>query len=824
MLITSAVYALAGLSFLIMGLETFRSERRQKANILFFLSCGSLALWSGLVAGVMLSETVERALAYRQFAVLFWSFAYSFYLHFIIVLTMSDGRSGRNVSVIRTILKTAVIYTPSVFSIYLYYFKEPSTLEEMVKIPLGWAYLNLPRNLLWDNYFLVFYLVYIIASIFALMFWKRRSTFQRVKKMVNVIVWSTVGALVVGTITDFLLPLTSENPLPPLGVLVSLIPIIGVRVAITKYKILQLNPFGMVKDILRNMKEGLVLVNLNSIITEVNPEAEKLLGYKENELKGVPVSEIVQVSTISQSISADDSSEHEMITKSGELLPVMLTSETLQDPWGDPVGTMMLFRDVTAFRNIHQELKKSHDLLEKRVLERTSRLADINQNLESEIVKRIQMEEKIRSLSSKDQLTGLGNRRVFIEWLEKELFETRNSRDKLAVYCINIDAFSMVNNTFGHLQGDVLLKKIAEMMKAILGSYAYIARSEGDDFLVLRRISDEAESLFADVDLIRSVFKDPFILSGREITITATIGISIAPDDAQTSDSLIKNAEIAMAVARKEGHDQYEFFKPELKNSVNEEMQLSNDLYQAVEKEEFELYFQPQIDPLTARIKGMEALIRWNHPALGIISPGVFIPISERTTLILKIGEWVLRKACQQLRVWRDQGYTNLVIAVNVSIKQLANERLYNQIVQVLEETGIPASSLEIELTESVLIQKTSDAVGEISRIRNLGVQIAIDDFGTVFSSLNYLKMLSLDRLKIAREFVVGIGNSPVDEAIISSMIVLGRSMDLEIIGEGVETKEQLDFLIARSCDTIQGYYYSRPIPVDDMTALLESQ
>ncbi len=807
-----------------MGLETFRSERKQKANRLFLLTCGTLAVWSFLVSGVMLSETAEQALRYRRYAVFFWSITYSIYLHFIIVLTGSGEHSKTKRKPIRAVFKMLLLYIPGLFSIYLYYFHTPSTIEEMVRISYGWAYLNLPRNFIWDNYFLILYLTYIIASIFALYLWQKRSTLHRMKKMARIIIFSTIAALLVGTITDFLLPLTSENPFPPLGVLVSLIPIIGVRSATSRYRLLQLNPFGTVKDILQNMKEGLLLVNLNSVVVEVNREANTLLGYEAGELVGVQLSDLLKEVDTMQKEGTEGTEEFELVTKSGRYLPVMLTSETLRDEWGDPLGTLVLFRDITEFKNIHAQLRKSHTLLERRVLERTSKLTAINQNLENEIVKRIQMEEKLRSISYRDQLTGLANRRLFTEWLEKAIFEADDTVDRLAVYSINLDAFKMVNDTFGHLQGDAILKSLAERMRQILGSYANIARSEGDNFLILSRYKNDSESLFTDVDLIRSIFKDPFTLGGREIFISSTMGISTFPEDSRSADSLIKNAEIAMAEAIETGHDQYEFFKPELKSSINNEMQLSNDLYQAVERGEFELYYQPQINPHSGVIEGMESLIRWNHPTRGLVPPGMFIEIAERNTLILKVGEWVLRSACSQLKKWRDLGYTDLVLAVNVSIKQLLSGKLSETIHQVLEEEGVPPSALEIELTESVLITRTSSAIEEIARVRALGVKVAIDDFGTVYSSLNYLKMLPLDRMKIAREFVVGIGNSDVDEAIIAAMIVLGRSMNLEIIGEGVETLEQLEFLKARSCDLIQGYYYSKPIPVDIMTTLLNSQ
>lgn len=612
----SMIYALASIAYLVMGVETYRSERRQKANILFFMSCAALSLWAFFVSMVMISESVEHALVFRQMAVVFWSFTYALYLHFIILLTMSDGGARRKVNGYRAFLKMLVLYAPALFSIYLYDFKEPSTIEEMVRLPYGWAYLNIPRNFLWDNYFLIMYLSYIATSIVALIMWRKRTTLQRVRSMVRMIVASTVAAIFVGTITDFLLPLTTENLLPPLGVLVSLIPVIGVRAATSRYRMLQLNPFGTARDILQSMKEGLLLVNLNNVIVEVNQEAGNLLAYTVDELIGSPCHQLIEGCDKRKITLINGSSEQEMVKKGGETLPVMLTSETLRDKWGDLIGTLFLFHDLTEFKRIHAELKKSHDLLERRISERTSRLATINQNLENEIVKRIQMEEKIRVITYKDQLTGLANRRLFTDRLEKAIFDAENAGHKLAIYSLNIDAFKMVNDTFGHLQGDSLLLAIAERMKTVYGSHTTVARNEADDFLIFRKYSSDSVSLFGDVDKVRSVFQKPFVLNGKELYITSTIGISIYPDDGDIADSLIKNAEIAMDAAIGIGYDQFDFFKPELKKAMSEEMELANDLYKAIEQNQFELYYQPQ------ETNGRQRLEAWKPSSGGIIPNG----------------------------------------------------------------------------------------------------------------------------------------------------------------------------------------------------------
>ncbi len=824
--ITGSIYILASVAYLLMGVETFRTERKQRANLLFFLTCIALALWSFSVAGVMLSESLAQALFFRRIAVLFWSVIYSIYFHFIVVLTRSSEEPTRWSnwsSRITMALKMIIVYTPALFSIYLYFFREPSTAEEMVRTSFGWAYLNLPRNFLWDNYFLLLYLFFILASIIALLFWGRRTRLRRIKYLVRVIVGSTIIALAVGTITDFLLPLTTGNLFPPLGVLVSMIPIIGVRFASVRYRMLQLNPFGTAREILQNMQEGLMLITLNNRIVNANREAERLLLYGQDELDGLQYCDLFPEGCMEGIISINGSREGRLLRKDGSTLPVMLTIETLRDRWEDPIGTLMLFQDLTDLKNIQSELEASRDLLKQRVKERTSRLSAINQDLENEIVNRIQMENKIRSFAYNDQLTGLANRKLFTDRLEQAIFDAEKSQTNLAVFFLNLDAFKVVNDTFGHLLGDSLLSEIARRLKGFFGETKTIARSGSDHFLLLSRFTGNAELLYHEVNEIRSIFKEPFVLNGRDLLLTTTLGISIYPGDGEHAAELIKNAELAMFEAKSAGHNTFEFFTSELNAAITEEMEISNDLYLALERDEFELYYQPQVNPLREQIAGVEALIRWNHPVRGLLSPDKFIGIAEKSNLILRIGEWVLREACMQLRKWHDAGHTDLLMAVNLSINQLTNGGLEGIIRQVIDEAGIHPASLEIELTESILITKTETAIRDLSKIREMGVQIAIDDFGTVYSSLSYLRKLPLDRMKIAREFVMGIGKHTVDEAIISAIIVMGRSMDLEIIAEGVEYQEQLEFLKARSCDIIQGFYYSRPVPSEALTAMLES-
>ncbi|SPF55898.1 putative Diguanylate cyclase [Candidatus Desulfosporosinus infrequens] len=442
--------------------------------------------------------------------------------------------------------------------------------------------------------------------------------------------------------------------------------------------------------------------------------------------------------------------------------------------------------------------------------------------LENQIKVIIAKEEEVYQLAFNDHLTGLPNRRLFYDRLGQAILHAARNEQSFEILFLDLDGFKMINDTMGHAMGDELLKKVAERLSNTLRNNDVIARVGGDEFLILIHNAPNKESIEKVCKNIINVIKEPFEFPTNEIYITTSIGVSIYPQDGDNVETLVKNADIAMYVAKENGKGKYAFCNELMKKNLDEVMMLSNDLYRALESNELEIYYQPQVDSRSGSIIGMEALLRWNHPKLGLIGPCDFIPIAEKTGLIVSIGEWVLRTACTQTKAWQDSGFPNLSIAVNLSVNQISSRKLVNQVSKILIETGISPKYLELEITESIFMKDISAIVDTLKELKSLEIRIAIDDFGTDYSSLSYLKKLPLDRIKIAKTFIDGINLNHIDESIISAIIVLGKRLGLDLIAEGVETEGQLQFLQTQMCDEIQGYYFYRPMPVQEIDKLFQ--
>lgn len=427
--------------------------------------------------------------------------------------------------------------------------------------------------------------------------------------------------------------------------------------------------------------------------------------------------------------------------------------------------------------------------------------------------------ENLRHMAFYDSLTGLPNNRSFIKSLNKAIATPGRPA---AVLFVDIDNFKNINDISGHGVGDRLLKEIAKRLSNCVNNRGIVSRQGGDEFLILfsgnivrKDISFIAESILKELSR-------PFNIKGYETNITASIGISIYPDDGRSSTSLVKNADIAMYSAKEKGKNNYQFYYSALSSLIVDRIQLERDLRKALEQKEFVLYYQPQIDLNTGLIIGTEALIRWKHKKHGVISPVKFIPVAENTGLIIPIGLWILRTACKQTKAWQEAGFTNIHVAVNLSARQLQGFEFVATVNGILKETGLDPGCLQLEITESTLMQNVDTVVSMLQDLKALGVQIALDDFGTGYSSLTYLQKLPIDLIKIDRSFVWGVTNNQNDKAIVDLLIELAKRLNLRIVAEGVETKEQLAFFQARRCDATQGYLYSKAVPTEELAHLLK--
>ena len=436
-------------------------------------------------------------------------------------------------------------------------------------------------------------------------------------------------------------------------------------------------------------------------------------------------------------------------------------------------------------------------------------------SISADISERKDAEQNIQSLAYYDVLTGLPNRTLLHDRLGQLIAASHRDKQRFALLFLDLDRFKYVNDSMGHTVGDRLLQAVAVRLQECVREGDTVSRIGGDEFIVLLRETD-ADNAARVAGKILSVLVTPYDIGDLQIATHASIGISIYPDNAEDIDTLIKYADVAMYRVKEEGRSNFQFFTPEMNFHADKLFSMEKDLRLAMEHKEFLLHYQPQINLKYGRICGVEALIRWQHPGSGLIAPDEFVSVAEETGQILPIGEWVLRTACQQLAMWRKQGLPIFPIAVNLSIRQLRQPDLAQLVATILEETGLGAHDLELEITEGLMMGETQAAMTFLDQMHVLGVHLSVDDFGTGYSSLSYLKRLPLDKLKIDQSFVRDITTDENDAAIVRSIIGLGHQLNLQVVAEGVETPEQVDFLLIRGCNEMQGYYFSQPLSADE--------
>lgn len=450
-----------------------------------------------------------------------------------------------------------------------------------------------------------------------------------------------------------------------------------------------------------------------------------------------------------------------------------------------------------------------------------------------DITERKQAEDQISYLAYHDSLTGLPNTLLFKDRLEQGIIHAARNKHKLAVLFLDLDRFKLINDTMGHGVGDKLLQSTSDRLLECVRNTdsigtnstqkfsSSVARMGGDEFTIMLENVDGPQAVRRICKRITKLISQPLNLDGQEVYTSTSIGIALYPNDGSTVDTLLKNADAAMYHAKEQGRNNFQFYTESMNQASAERLELENNLHRALQNNELMLHYQPQVDVTSGDIVGMEALIRWNHPEKGFISPVVFIPVAEETGMIIEIGEWVIREACKQGAAWISAGYKPVKISVNLSAKQLKDDQLNVIITKILLETGMPVKYLGIELTESAIILEPEVALSRLNKIKKLGIQLSLDDFGTGYSSLSYLKRFPIDTLKIDQSFIRDIKIDHEAAALVKAIIAMAHSMGMDVIAEGVEHKEQLEFLGANNCDTMQGFFFSKPVPPDEFEKML---
>ncbi|MFJ2364978.1 EAL domain-containing protein [Pseudomonas sp. NPDC087697] len=539
--------------------------------------------------------------------------------------------------------------------------------------------------------------------------------------------------------------------------------------------------------------EGIVIFDPNYALIAVNQAFSRVTGYQIEDLLGRNVVELPcsrdarrHYSAIHQALEQHGSWQGELVEarKNGELYPQWLQLNVVRDIRGNVSHIVGFFADLSARR---------------------------------------ESEERMRYLTHYDELTGLANRSLFRERLHEAHQRVRQGGRSLALLHINLDRFKLLNDSLGHEIADQMLQKMARRLVNALPEADTIARLSGDEFAVLFDAYGNLSSLARVATRLSTKLRLPLTVEGHELVVSASMGISMLPDNAREISALVSQSNMAMQHAKHLGGNNFQFYTDSLQASTLERLQLENQLRKAIEEKQLKVFYQPKLCLTTGRLNAAEALVRWDHPTMGRVPPGDFIGLAEETGLIGPIGEFVLRQACWQACEWQRQGLEPIRVSVNLSVHQLRQGKLVSLVRQVLEETGLAPHNLELELTESQLLDSVEHIIATFQQLRDLGVKLAIDDFGTGYSSLSYLKRIPVDYVKIDQAFIRGLGEGGEDEAITRAIIAMAHGLSLKVVAEGVERPEQLEFLKAELCDEVQGYLISRPVEAFAVAELLRA-
>ena len=547
---------------------------------------------------------------------------------------------------------------------------------------------------------------------------------------------------------------------------------------------------------LDSIGDAVVTTDARGILRYLNPVAEFLLGGAAAAPRGQLLNVVFQIADerdhytgidlvalcLEQSQPVKLSEPAFLVNRTGQKYAIRASAAPLRDPQGRIAGVVLTFSDITETRRLTEQMMYQ---------------------------------------ATHDALTQLPNLDLLRDRLRQAIARAQRAGYNLALLFVDLDHFKKVNESLGHTAGDALLRAVAARLLDCARKEDTIARVGGDEFICVLDALHEEDRIMSFAHKILKILKSPFQLEGHECFVTASIGVCLFPRDGEDVETLLKNADTAMYRAKENGRDNIQFYARDLHVRTLERLVMEQDLRRALERQELELYYQPQLDLRQSRIIGVEALMRWRHPQRGLVSPLDFVPLAEETGLIETIGEWVLRTACQQAKTWRRQGLPMLRMAVNMSPRQFLRPGVASMVTRILQETGLEPRCLDLEITESLVMKDVTGSIAIMHALKGVGVKLSIDDFGTGYSSLSYLKQFPIDQLKIDKSFLHEIAASEEDAAITLAIIAMAHSMRLTVIAEGVEDETQLAFLRTNQCDEIQGYYLSRPVPAHEIPALL---
>ncbi|KEI04285.1 diguanylate cyclase [Clostridium botulinum] len=808
--ISSIIYFLTGIYIL-------KKDRKSSTNKTFFLLCTVTCCWAFGYCMMLITEDIYCVNIFRIISSVGWCFIHGTLLEFAIAISCGGKKE------ISYIKKIILYIFPLIFFIRN---AMNSPHDVIVKTNMGFVDIC-PIDLIFV-FLVVYYMFCVLCGIFIIHKWGKNSNKNREKKQAVVLNITIIIAFVLGTLTNVILPIYKINTFP-WGIFFTYIPIFGMWYSIITYKMLSITPAYVSDYIFKSVNEPIFFLEQDLIIKNANKAAISMSKYNIVELQQKSFNTLIKESKIDLNKLLKknymNNLEVNLVSKDNKSTECILSARIVYDDFKDILGIVIILYDISERKNAEKTLRNYNIRLVKKVKQRTLKLEESNKILQKEILDRKIAEEKIRYMLYNDELTKLPNRLYFRNYINEMLIKYKKNCGYFAIMFLGIDNFKLVNDTLGHNKGDELIKQFSNRIKEVIDDKYLFARGGGDEFLLLINNMDKEE----DTDTIKKilsninkVLKNPFIIENEEQFITISVGVAFYPDDGQDEETLLKSADTAMYEAKSCGKNDLKCFSLEVRKRLIEKTIMKNNLYRALEREELEIYYQPQVDILKNKIVGFEALLRWKFNDEQI-SPNKFIPIAEDTGLIVSIGYMVIKEACRTVKKWNNITKEKFTMAINISFKQLYEPNFVKKVKCILREIELDAEYIEFEITERVAIKQNKDVFNTIQELKKMGIKISIDDFGTEYSSFMNIKKISIDKIKIDMQFIKNVPHEKKDSAIVSSIIDFSHNLGLKVIAEGVETKEQLEYLTYKKCDEVQGFLYYKPKPSYEIEKIIKN-
>jgi len=700
-----------------------------------------------------------------------------------------------------------LIYVPSIIFFISNLIYSPS--ETLVKEYYGWIDIYPATSI--GGIYTLYILIFLITGLVLIFLAGKNSKKNRIKTQMKIIFTSVLISFILGVLTDFISPIIGLNIFPTAAITTS-IGLCGIWYAISKHRMLLITTELVSEYIFKGVNEPIFILGEDFLIKDCNEASLHVTGYSHEDLEGKPLDALIKNRNfnINFLMGQGDITNIEVHLQMKKNAPIVcdLSGSVIYDEYKDILGVVILLHDVSERKKL-EEIQKNYNLeLENKIAERTSKLKEANIILKNEIRDRLVAEEKLLHFAYYDPLTNLPNRKKIMEVFDALI---ANKNEKFAVFFLDLDNFKNINDNFGHQAGDYILKNVAIRLDNVVGPNDTISRIGGDEFIIIVRDFNCIEEVEKIATAIGTSLRSSITYNENDLFVGASIGISIFPEHGTDVDTLIKHADLAMYESKENGGYGYKIYDESMNNNTIDKLSMKIKLNNAILNNEFITYFQPLVDLKSMKVSKSEALIRWKQQDK-IIPPIEFIPIAKSIGELIYIDNWMLKNACIQCKKWQDLGEKDFSVSVNISYKQLKQENFVKLVENILKEVSLSANSLNLEITEDEAMEDPELIISLLTELKALGVKISLDDFGTGYSSLSYVNMLPIDTIKIDRSLVLNLENDSKSILIIKSIIGMAHSLNIKVVAEGIETKEQFNMLKEIQCDLIQGYLIGMPM------------